>query len=148
MRIVFNPSPFDEAVTAYPLDKVDYFVVNELEGLRLSGETEPLAIIHALRQMYPKANVLLTLGEKGSLYVQDTAVYRQGIIQSFVRDTTAAGDTFLGFFFSQLERLGPEKALQLASAAAALAVSVKGAANSIPNLRQVEEFFNIRGLSC
>ena len=59
-----------------------------------------------------------------------------------VRDTTAAGDTFLGYFVASLDRLGPEEALRLASAAAALAVSVKGAANSIPKLEDAEQTVN------
>lgn len=40
-----------------------------------------------------------------------------------VVDTTAAGDTFLGFFFAMLERFGAERALKIASAASAVAVS-------------------------
>ena len=39
-----------------------------------------------------------------------------------VVDTTAAGDTFLGFFFAMLERFGAERALKIASAASAVAV--------------------------
>lgn len=51
-----------------------------------------------------------------------------------VVDTTAAGDTFLGFFFAMLERFGAERALKIASAALAVAVSRPGASASIPTL--------------
>jgi ribokinase len=54
-------------------------------------------------------------------------------------DTTAAGDTFTGFFFTTLfEGAAPEKALLLATAASSIAVSRAGAAVSIPTRAEVE----------
>ena len=48
-------------------------------------------------------------------------------------DTTAAGDTFTGYFLSEVLRGGSVKyALDIASQAAAIAVSRRGAAPSIP----------------
>ena len=55
-------------------------------------------------------------------------------------DTTAAGDTFMGYFFASLcrgKRL--EDALHIASAAAGISVSRPGASASIPLLNEVEE---------
>lgn len=74
------------------------------------------------------------------MYDDGTQVYRADCFRVPVQDTTAAGDTFLGYFFASLDRCGPAAALRLASAASALAVSVKGAANSIPTLDQAEAF--------
>ena len=68
--------------------------------------------------------------------------------QSFVReskvpvvDTTAAGDTFTGYFIGGLQ-LGedPKTALEHAAKAAAIAVSRPGAAPSVPNREEVETF--------
>ena len=54
-------------------------------------------------------------------------------------DTTAAGDTFAGYFISAIaEGVSPELAIKTASAAAALSVSRKGAAPSIPTLAEVK----------
>lgn len=142
MRIVFNPSPIDAEVNSYPLDTVDWFILNEIEGKELTGKTSSMEIIKRLKRNFPRAGILLTLGKYGSLCAMGTQVYKQEIFKMPVRDTTAAGDTFLGYFVASLDRLGPEEALRLASAAAALAVSVKGAANSIPKLEDVEQTVN------
>ena len=64
-----------------------------------------------------------------------------------VVDTTAAGDTFLGFFFAMLERFGAERALKIASAASAGAGSPPGASASIPTLDEVKKFLEERGES-
>lgn len=64
-----------------------------------------------------------------------------------VVDTTAAGDTFLGFFFAMLERFGAERALKIASTASAVAVSRPGASASIPTLDEVKKFLEERGES-
>ncbi len=64
-----------------------------------------------------------------------------------VVDTTAAGDTFLGFFFAMLKRFGAERALKIASAASAVAVSHPGASASIPTLDEVKKFLEECGES-
>ena len=140
MRIILNPSPFDGDIAAYPLEKVSWFVLNEIEGEALTGEGEPTAILRAAAKRFPGAKILLTLGKRGAMAAEGAAVYTHPIFPTPVRDTTAAGDTFLGYFFALLEELGPQEALRWASAASALAVSVKGAANSIPRRREVADF--------
>ena len=59
-------------------------------------------------------------------------------------DTTAAGDTFTGFFIGGLSQ-GMEgvKALDWAAIAAAVAVSRAGAATSIPSKEEVDRFSGI-----
>ena len=140
MRIVFNPSPFNESIATYPLEKVDWFVLNEIEGEELTGEKDPEKILQAAREKFAGAKTLLTLGKRGAMYTDGTSVYTQPICPVSVKDTTAAGDTFLGYFFALLEEMGPQEALQWATAASAIAVSTKGAANSIPYRRDVADF--------
>ena len=115
-------------------------MLNEIEGAELTGETAPGAILAHMRAAHPSSCTLLTLGSRGAMYDDGTQVYRADCFRVPVQDTTAAGDTFLGHFFASLDRCGPAAALRLASAASALAVSVKGAANSIPTLDQAEAF--------
>ena len=56
-------------------------------------------------------------------------------------DTTAAGDTFTGYFFAQTAMGNTvEKSLKIASVASAIAVSRKGAAPSIPSKDEVMDF--------
>ncbi len=147
LKVIINPSPFPENWREWPLSAVSYFAVNEIEGALLTGEEEPEAILAAMRRQFPGAHTLLTLGSRGAVYDDGETVHFAGCVDVPVVDTTAAGDTFLGYFFSQLETRGPAAALQLASAASAIAISIKGAANSIPKLEEVEAFAASRGLT-
>lgn len=63
---MLNPSPFDDNVKSCDLKKVGLFLLNELEGGQLTKETEPVCILEKMKEMYPKADTVLTLGEKGS----------------------------------------------------------------------------------
>lgn len=145
MNIIFNPSPFNAAILEYPLETVSWFVVNEIEGAAIAGTEDPQKIVSCLTEKYPTAGVVLTLGKRGSLCTVNGRVFEQPIFTVPVKDTTAAGDTFLGFFFALLDEKGPAEALRTASAASALAVSVDGAANSIPTRAMVEHFLLSNG---
>ena len=58
-------------------------------------------------------------------------------------DTTAAGDTFTGFFIGAISQgFSPAAAIRRASAASAIAVSRPGAAPSVPTADEVTEFLN------
>ena len=65
LEIVFNPSPFGVEILSYPLENIDWFVVNETEAEELTGETEPEKILGAFSRKFPRASVLLTLGADG-----------------------------------------------------------------------------------
>ncbi len=140
MEIVFNPSPFDKSVGELPLEKVSWFAVNEIEAFELTGESEPDKILDAFSEKFPSASVLLTLGENGSCCRTCGKTYYREIFEVTAVDTTAAGDTFLGFFFAALDSKGVEKALEYASAASSIAVSRSGASASIPDLSETEAF--------
>lgn len=142
MKIVFNPSPFCKEILNYPLEKIDWFVVNETEAQELTGKTDPLETINEFEKSFPNSNVIYTLGEDGAYCCVDGKIFRQGIFKTTVEDTTAAGDTFLGFFFALFDEFGAEKALKYAAAASAIAVSRNGASASIPKLDEVENFLN------
>lgn len=59
-------------------------------------------------------------------------------------DTTAAGDTFAGYFLAQrMNGADVKQALAMASAASAIAVSRKGAAPSIPEREEAERSLRI-----
>lgn len=103
MKVAFNPSPMPENLTALPLDLVDYFIVNELEAAQLAG-MQPQeaydAVLECLTAKYPHAAVIMTLGHNGVLYsCQDTRLAHP-VFQVDTVDTTAAGDTFCGYFLA------------------------------------------------
>lgn len=139
MKIMLNPSPFQKSLKELDLNKLTYLILNETEAAGFSGMSEPEEFIAWVRKKYPKLCVILTLGDKGSECIcGDRRVYRPAFDVKAV-DTTAAGDTFTGYFAAGL--IGGktiEKSLEYASAAAALAVTKNGAAPSIPELDAVE----------
>ena len=138
MKIVMNPSPYNGYISEYDLSKIYLFLINELEGAEMSGETEKEEMIHALRQKYPEAHFVLTLGENGSVYFdRDTRIDQKAYPVKTV-DTTAAGDTFTGYFlYGYFVENDIEKALDTASRASAISVTIKGAVPSIPRREDV-----------
>lgn len=139
MYIVLNPSPITEALQEYPLDKVSLFILNEVEGRALSGEEREERILEILQKKYPDAAILLTLGERGSIYAGKEGTVRRSAYPVNAVDTTAAGDTFTGYFVVIRAAGGSvEEALDTASKAAAITCMGKGAAASIPTLSEVE----------
>lgn len=140
MKVFFNAAPMDESVLAYPLELVDYLCVNEIEGKALSGtdSSDPAVIGAALCAKYPETAILLTVGEDGSRYFHKGSVIAVDAVKTDAVDTTAAGDTYIGYFLSGLAGgMDTEDAMKLASAAAGLSVQRHGAADSIPSPEEV-----------
>ncbi len=143
MKVCFNPAPFDEGVFNYPLDCVDLFILNEHEAAGLARkpvETAPEELIATLSAAYPKAMICVTLGEAGSvLWTAATGLIRQKAYPVQAVDTTAAGDTFTGYFLAELTRgASLAAALDTASRASAIAVTRPGALDSIPYLKELK----------
>ena len=145
-----NPSPFDDRVSALPLGLVDLFFLNETEGAALSGASrsaDPRDMLAVLRSKFPAAGFVLTLGGAGCMVLGRGASAPEKIPAFAVEaaDTTAAGDTFTGFFLAALARgASAADAALRASAAAAIAVSRHGAAPSIPTARETDLFLSSR----
>ena len=140
--IAFNPAPMGPEVAGYPLDLVDLFIVNEVEAAELAGLPAGAAkdsdsVLGALRAKFPRAGILLTLGAAGS--VADIGGERVAVQAKKVEavDTTAAGDTYIGYFLAALQRgAALREAMEDATEAAAVCVTRAGAAPSIPRLRR------------
>ena len=142
MMIILNPSPFDSALEACDLSKVSLFLVNEIEGFQITGEKEPEKILAKIKEIYPKAKIVLTLGGDGSVYQDETGIYKQGIFKVKAVDTTAAGDTFGAAFCVKYVTGTPlEEAIRYGHAAAAICVTRKGGQPSIPKQEEVEAFY-------
>ena len=138
MQVVLNPSPVADNLKALPLEKISWFILNEVEGAELSGETEPEKMLERLTALYPHAQIVLTLGGEGSVYAFRKERIRQSAFRVQAVDTTAAGDTFTGFFFAAIAAGVPvQDALLRASKASAISVTRPGAAPSIPRLSEV-----------
>ena len=138
MTVVLNPSPYDKEMDGSDFQKafqkVSMFILNEVEGEQMTGEAQPEKILLKMKSLYPESITVLTLGEQGS-------ICQQRIYPVKAVDTTAAGDTFTGYFLSSvMEGMPAPEGLALAAKASAIAVSKSGAAASIPLRDEVERF--------
>jgi len=140
LKIAFNPAPMGPEVLGYPLELVDLFIVNEVEAAGLCGrEIDPEATLRALRAQFPKAHFLLTLGPRGAIAMADGDPVSVPPREVPVVDTTAAGDTFIGFFLATRTSGVPlPDALWRATIASSLCVSRPGASPSIPAKDEVD----------
>lgn len=151
MKIYLNPSPVTEGLLEAPLQLVDCFILNEIEASDICAsrmgknvreaeeDQQPEQLPELLHELFPQAAILLTLGEKGSIYYDGNRRVSRPAFSVKAVDTTAAGDTFTGYFMaSEAEGRDVEDCLLRATKAAALAVSRKGASASIPTADEVE----------
>ena len=140
MCIIFNPSPLNEKLAAIDFAKLSYIILNEIEIMGISGCDTPREGLAYVKRKYPHLKVVLTLGSKGCIYQDILNELYQPAYKAETVDTTAAGDTFTGYFVAELSLgNGCGDSLKIASAAAAVAVSRKGAAPSIPKRKEVLE---------
>jgi ribokinase len=133
LRIIINPAPMSPEVQRYPLDRVEIFILNEIEGRDLTGETEFKQICRSMTTRFPKAITILTVGEQGVWFGDKNRLGHVKAETVKPVDTTAAGDTFIGYFVAEYTRGNDlELAVRSANRAAAICVTRLGAADSIP----------------
>ena len=138
MRVVFNAAPMNGDVNALPLEAIELLVINEIEGFELTTKTAPDDIIAILSSRFASTNILLTLGPAGSIYAGKGDSVFQPAMKVDAIDTTAAGDTYVGFFLAGYSAGNSvEECLALATSAAAVCVTRAGAATSIPSLGEL-----------
>ncbi|MET0781125.1 MAG: ribokinase, partial [Microbacterium sp.] len=140
--VVWNAAPAPTALDNIP-DGIDVLVVNEHELLCVAellgcvAQDRDDLIVAVGRQL--DAVVVCTLGGDGSIVVDGTR--RESVPAAAVEvvDTTAAGDTFIGYLVSDLPLDGiSAEHLSVAGAAAGLTVTRPGASESIPHRRDID----------
>ena len=133
MQIALNPSPFNEKLSKVDMTKISIFLLNEVEGNQVTGLTVPEEIIVKMQELYPHARIVLTLGKDGAVYAEGAERFFQPIFPVKAVDTTAAGDTFTGYFLAGLaEGMAIPEILKMSAKASSIAVSRPGAVPSIP----------------
>ena len=139
MKIYLNPSPINENLNKYNMQAIDGIFVNEHEGAYLAGKEKVEDILDSLASKYPELEIILTFGDKGAYYRHKDINIFQPAYKVDAVDTTAAGDTFTGYFIA-LRQQGKsiEESLQKASKASSITVSRKGASISIPKIAEVD----------
>lgn len=146
MKIILNQSPMNEKIMKLPLDQIDYFILNEIEAMQILEMDKPEEIdgkyiASLLHERFKDATIVLTLGSEGSVCISDDEYVEQSIYKVKAIDTTAAGDTYTGYFIAGiLNGKTIKESMDIASKASAIAVTRQGAAPSIPVLEEVEEY--------
>jgi ribokinase len=139
MRVCLTPAPFSDEIRTWPLDDVSILMVNMTEATGLAGRSgsgEELA--RMLSAEFPDAEIVITAGKDGAYFAHGDRLVFESSRPAKVVDTTAAGDTFLGFYLVAREQgADAREALGRAAAAAAISVSRPGAMSSIPRADEV-----------
>ncbi|MFF7709349.1 ribokinase [Pseudomonas sp. NPDC007930] len=134
--VILNPAPASALPAAW-YAWVDYLIPNETEaallaGVPVSDRASAEAAASALLARGPR-QVLVTLGAQGVLQVNAAGARHYPAQAVQARDTTAAGDAFIGAFAAELERGGDvPAAIAYGQKAAALAITRDGAQPSLP----------------
>jgi len=139
--VALNPSPMDDRIGALPLELVDIFILNEIEGEGMTDKSKPEEILDSLVLRFPKAKILLTLGKAGMCFAYGEERLAEGIFEyGALVDTTAAGDTFTGYYLAAVSQgMDDKEAIKRASAASGICVTRAGAAQSIPFVSEVAD---------
>lgn len=141
MKIVLNPSPITDEIKEFDFNKIDLLLVNEIEAKNIANKDNIDESINYFMATYPNINLIVTLGSKGSIFVNKNEKIKQEGIKVESVDSTGAGDTFTGFFVSYFyQGKNVRDCLKFASLASALSVTKSGASISIPSLCDVKEF--------
>ena len=138
LMTILNPAPYGELnEEVYPY--IDYFVPNEHEldqfiPGNMSYEDKARVLLNKGVQ-----NVIVTLGEKGSLLVNKEKAIRVEPYKVQAVDTTAAGDSYVGALVTSLSQ-GKDiiEAMKFASKCSSITVTRKGAISSLPTLEEVK----------
>ncbi|MBE7086925.1 MAG: helix-turn-helix domain-containing protein [Clostridiales bacterium] len=138
MQIYLNPSPYNEIISNIDINKVSCLIFNEIEAKDISGLSVLEDVLQYFKNNYPNLKIMLTLGKDGCIYQDSNYKIHHPIFKVDVVDTTAAGDTFTGYFIAlSVTNKSYQEAIKTASCASALTCSRKGASPSIPYLSEV-----------
>ena len=144
--VVLNPAPA-RLLSDELLALVDIITPNETEAEKLTGirvENDDDAA-RAAQALHDKGigTVIITLGSRGVWASVNGEGRRVPGFKVKAIDTIAAGDTFNGALVSALLEGGSlDNAIRFAHAAAAIAVTRKGAQPSVPWRKEIDEFLS------
>lgn len=144
IKLVLNPAPANVTVNDY-LKDVYAVIPNEIELSILTGSkiTSHDDLLTSSQKLLEKGavNVITTIGERGIIFVNKDTSFITDAVPVERKDTTAAGDTFIGAFcVAVYEGKTIKEAIKFATYASALTVTKEGAQESLPTREEVEAF--------
>lgn len=127
------------------LPHIDVLIASERFADPLTGgHAPPEKAVRALQDHCP-GDVVITLGDKGSVGHDGRQLIRQPAFPVDVRDTTGAGDVFHGaYIYGLLKGWDMAECMRFAGAAAAIKCMYMGAQQGIPDRPSIEEFLRDR----
>jgi ribokinase len=142
-KIAFNPSPITPDVLKIPLQNIALLFVNPIELQALSQQPDATLALNQLTEQNPGTRIIVNLGRKGVLMAKGAERQQVSAPSVKVADTSAAGDTFLGYYLAaQIAGHSENHALAWACHAAALATTKIGASSSIPIKKDVDAMYD------
>ncbi len=145
VRTLLNPAPatkLDDAI----LKNIDYLTPNETElrilmGLKPDDSTPTVDLARQLRER-GVANLIVTMGERGSLVLTEEGIIDIPRVSVDVVDTTGAGDAFnAGLAVALAEGKPLHDAAKYANCAGAIACTKLGVIPSLGTRDQVEQLY-------
>ena len=142
--VILNAAPAPRQLGGL-LEDIDLLVVNEQEIRVLAGLAGTAGGVRELVTELPPVlgtAIVCTAGAEGSYAVVDGILLHVPAPKVSAKDTTGAGDTFVGYLAASLltDPHDLPAAMVLATRAAALAVTRSGAMESIPWRRELPAF--------
>ncbi len=140
--VLLNPAPATKELDIAKVCQCDFFMPNETElailtGMPVSNQEEIEAAAKSLSARGLK-HVIVTMGEHGSLLVDENGTQLVKPFKVKAVDSSGAGDAFIGCFACcYVENHDIVAAMKTASAFAALSVAKRGTQKSYPEKEEV-----------
>ncbi len=139
MRVILNPSPFEENLTKIDLGKADILILNEREAQQMTGLSDVRDICEYFKSKHGHLRVVITLGVIGGIYFDSRTELHFPAYSEALEATGSSGDTFIGYFVSGIKKgFTIERTLKRASCASAL-VALSRRNNMPPAVPTAEE---------
>ena len=142
---VFNPAPAIKLEQSL-LKNIDYLIVNEgecemISDVKIDGNNINEKVSKEALNKIGVKNLIITLGENGSVFVNEKEYFKIDAVKIKSVDSTAAGDAFVGVFASQLVKgKNVKDAMSYASYAGTLTCLKNGSHKSIPSEEELNKF--------
>ncbi len=145
--IVLNAKENDEE-TLKLMEKANYIIASKSFAETLSTQRidyfKPDSLKEVLKSIENKTNakIIITLGEKGTLYRKDDKIKVMGALKVQSLDDSYCKSIYnASFVYALTESLEIEKALKIATISSGLSLKKIGALNSIPDIREVHKIY-------
>ena len=127
-----------------------YIVASKEFAESLTGQKinydNPQSLVYvytAFANKFPNKQIIITIEDRGALYMTDGQIRVMPGLQSQVLDTTGCGDIFhAAFGYGLLKGYNLEQSITLGNIAAGLSVNKIGFINSVASLDEIMPYFN------